>query len=439
LLAVLCFAAVLSLSLSSYLAVCYRSLVLSNRGMQSTHSIELAEVGMEEALWALNNNDWSGWTIAGTTATKTLTGFTYENETGAVNQAPAGQVQLTVTNYNKTVANFASAPTPNIGITSVGIVTLASGATFTRTLQSDARPAQLFTNAIGATGSVTFANGGTIDSYDSSLGDYTSTDPAHLTAGNSSAVVSGASANVSSAQIYGFAATIGPALLSQPSAKIIGPSTPNGVNIDPARVSLSATQPLFDVVSPSVVDSFDPVTSSAQLTNSVTLSTSGAYHYDSINLSDGVELTIQAPVVLKVSNSVQTSGSGRIYVDTGGSLQLLIDEDDGHGLTLQGAGIVNSSRQPKNVSVLVGRNYSGNSSSLIDVTSDFYGSIYLPNDSLTVANSPTIYGAMIGKNINFTGSAPAIHYDTALLRIGIAGVNTPFALVQLRELSPAEP
>jgi hypothetical protein len=251
-------------------------------------------------------------------------------------------------------------------------------------------------------------------------------------------VVSAVSVDVGSAQVYGFAATIGThPLQSQPDAKIIGPNTPHDVNIDAARVSLSATQPLFDVVSPSAIDSFDPVTSSSQLTNSVTLSTSGAYHYDSINLSDGAELTIQAPVVVKVSNSVQTSGSGRIFIDTGGSLQLQVDENDGHGLNLQGAGIVNPSRLPKNVSVLVGRSYSGSSSSIIDTTSEFYGSIYLPNDTLSVASNSPIYGAMIAKNIAFTGSAPAVHYDTALQRIGIAGINTPFSLVQLHELSPA--
>ena len=95
LLAALCFATVLALALASNITVCYRSMQLSSRNMNSGHSVELAETGMEEALWALNKSDWSNnWTLVGSTATKTLTGFTYDNS------GVTGSVNLTVTNYN---------------------------------------------------------------------------------------------------------------------------------------------------------------------------------------------------------------------------------------------------------------------------------------------------------------------------------------------------
>src|SRR4051794_28397532 len=67
LLAALCFATILAISLSSYMTLCYRTLSLSTRSAQGTRAIELAENGLEDALWALNENDWSGWTISGTT------------------------------------------------------------------------------------------------------------------------------------------------------------------------------------------------------------------------------------------------------------------------------------------------------------------------------------------------------------------------------------
>ena len=70
LLAAMCFASVLAIALGSYITVCYRSLQMSSRNSSSTHSVELAEVGMEDALWSLNKDDWSGWAISGTTATK---------------------------------------------------------------------------------------------------------------------------------------------------------------------------------------------------------------------------------------------------------------------------------------------------------------------------------------------------------------------------------
>ena len=57
LLASLCFAMVMAIALGSYLTLCTRSLQLSTRNLNSAHSVELAETGMEEALWALNKND----------------------------------------------------------------------------------------------------------------------------------------------------------------------------------------------------------------------------------------------------------------------------------------------------------------------------------------------------------------------------------------------
>src|ERR1019366_12817 len=79
LLAALCFSLVLAIVLSSYITMCYRSLQMSARHGSSGHSVELAETGMEESLWALHNNDWTGWSISSYTATKTLTGFLYDS------------------------------------------------------------------------------------------------------------------------------------------------------------------------------------------------------------------------------------------------------------------------------------------------------------------------------------------------------------------------
>ncbi len=92
--------------------------------------------------------------------------------------------------------------------------------------------------------------------------------------------------------------------------------------------------------------------------------------------------------MLVVHNSVQTSNSGQITITSTGSLQLHIEEGDGHGLMLQGAGIVNESRIPQNLSVSIGANYAGIPTSSIDVENDFYGTIYLPNDTMNVPATP---------------------------------------------------
>ncbi len=422
LLATLCFAAVLSLSLSSYLAVCYRSLVLSNRSLHSSHTMELAEMGMEQALWSLNTTGGFDGTWnhpIGTTALKTFSGFVYEN--GAV-----GQVAVKIENYLTTPA-----------ITVVGSITLADHTVIARTLQSDARPAPLFTKAVGALNSLTFNFGGLVDSYNSTLATYTPTDPAHLTALNSAAVLSAPTINVGTAQIYGFAVTNAPTVpeptpfLYQTGAKVIGPDSVAAV--DSSRRITNPVLPQYDVSDPA------GGTYRGTLSGSDVLATAGVYRYDAINLADDTELVITAPVILKVANSVQTSGTGKITVTGAGSLELQIDENDGQGLVLQGAGIVNETQLPRNVSVIVGGNYTGTPTSSIDVTNNFYGTVYLPNDTLTVGSNSNIFGALLAKDIIFSGPAPALHYDSALQNVSIADINAPFTLVQLREVSPATP
>src|SRR5204862_5831364 len=64
----LCLTTVLGIALSSYLALCTRSVQFSARLLHNDKARELAQVGLEEALWALNQNDWTSSGPAGTTA-----------------------------------------------------------------------------------------------------------------------------------------------------------------------------------------------------------------------------------------------------------------------------------------------------------------------------------------------------------------------------------
>ena len=59
----LCLVIVLGIAVTGYVAVCARTMEMSNRSFCTTSSVQLAEIGMEEALWsldqallALNNN-----------------------------------------------------------------------------------------------------------------------------------------------------------------------------------------------------------------------------------------------------------------------------------------------------------------------------------------------------------------------------------------------
>src|SRR5271154_3096014 len=72
-LAALCLAMVFAISLSSYMALCYTSLKMSTRALMNEHCSELAETGIEQALYARNNGDWTGWTFSGNIYTVSMT------------------------------------------------------------------------------------------------------------------------------------------------------------------------------------------------------------------------------------------------------------------------------------------------------------------------------------------------------------------------------
>jgi hypothetical protein len=103
LLVALCFVTVLGISLASYIAVCSRTMQISNRTAQTMLSRQLAEMGLEEGLRAYNKGDWSNWTN-GTAATWTITGTTATCNltfpTGTFGQGVTGSVKIRVDNYN---------------------------------------------------------------------------------------------------------------------------------------------------------------------------------------------------------------------------------------------------------------------------------------------------------------------------------------------------
>ena len=71
-LAALCLAMVFAISLSSYIALCYVSLATSTRNVANEHSLELAEAGVEQALY-YDNNSLSGWTVSTFSGITTVT------------------------------------------------------------------------------------------------------------------------------------------------------------------------------------------------------------------------------------------------------------------------------------------------------------------------------------------------------------------------------
>ena len=414
LLAALCFATVLAISLGSYMTVCTRTLALSSRTVQGARAVQLAETGMEDALWALNKNDWSGWNVSGSNATRLVSGFTFD---GGV----TGNISLRITNYDGSSG-------PRV-VSVTGTTTQPDGSTISRNLTSSSDRAPLFLNAIAATtGRVRFKSAGTADSYDSSVpGGYAGQTPgfsAIISSGSTS--TTSATVQLTNAQIKGYVATISTGPSYSTSAKLVGPATPGTTKIDSTRISTSPYQPLFDEVVPTGAGATLPV-------GTATIGTPGAtsptlYYASNVLLSSSQALTVDGPVVLVISGDLSITTSAQIHITVNGSLRIHLGGD----LTINGNGIQNDTQLPKNLVIISTTNPYDTFG--MATNTPFYGVIYTPVSSLTVSNSQTIYGAIVAKAVTFNAS-PVIHYDINLRQTELGGFDTPFAISNWRESS----
>jgi hypothetical protein len=422
----LCFTAVVGIALATYISLCYRSLDLSHRTVQLNRSRHFAEVGIEEALWALNNNTWTGWTPAGANMTQTFSGYS------------PGSGAATSTAVAVTVANYAT-NTPTI--TAAATVTLQDGRTVATTLQATTKPAPVFGYAAASTGGrVRFRNLGTVDSYDSSVGAYGGANVGYA------AVIAGGSAsyqypvNITNALINGYAATSVNSTTpstwisygtTSPFGRIKGPTTPAGTNIDTTRISQSPFLPVLNISEPT--GAFTGSLPSPFVSCSYPVGAGPELWYSTSDLTIGTgTLTITGPVKILIEGDLTISGTGKIQVTATGSLELFVRGSLAISST---SGIQNDTTKPSKVAVYVegsGATYNCTYST----AAPFYGVIFADASGIDFTTSPTIYGAIRASgNVNFdTGTNPTLHYDVALRDTMFSGVGTLFIINQLTQL-----
>ena len=446
----MCFTAVIAIALASYITVCYRSAQLGAREFHSKRARYLAEVGLEEALWALNNNSWatSGknsdqtWTSLGADKTLTLDASNPSNDSSYdLGAGVVGALSLTVRNY----------ATPIPSVRSTATITLPDGTTFSKTFDATTQRASAFPNAVAsAAGKVKFTSGGTVDSFNSALAPY-------------AAVVAGKDVALFNAEVKGYVATYGNVLTDiAAGATVKGPASPASPNIDPSRIGTSAFIPFFPVTTP------PPGTWTGTLTSNLT-ATIGSSSGPTENWKSAGDyalssatLTIQGPVKLFITGTLSLTGSGKIIVQ--GPVKIVVTES----LLLADSGRIVVDSTPNAVAeIFVG----GSTVSLADTAaleniSPSAGApgpanlaLYLTGSGSVVnwnsaarfdgvlcsAGNVTIdspgpgaafYGAILSnKDITFKGAAPEIHYDYALRSATFAGISTPYIINVLSELA----
>jgi hypothetical protein len=450
----LCLMTALGIALGSYLALSTRSAQFSNRFLQAERAQQLAQVGLEEALWALNENTWTAsgpdgtnaWTTSGANRTVTLT-YPLSGSGGS------GTVVLTV-------ANYASAGPTWPTITSNATVTLPGGEVFTKSLQATAATLPLFGNAIAsAEAYVSFAAGGTVDSWNSDPDNNSATAVVaySFTAGNPtnySAVVAGRTNGacgviLTQATVRGYVATFGEPVSystsASPAASIVGPSTAESVKIDTARIGKSAFVPLdgiFSATAPAITgpNFGGPLATVAALANALF---SAPAAIDMFKCGDFVinggllaptqpNISVARPITLIVDGNFVIENIGQLTITETGALKLFVSGD----VTIGGNGIRNLTKDPKKLAIFCSS--SSTTDSLEYTTSEnFCGVIFCENKPIDIRQNATFEGALLSRQwVRFSDGAtsPVFHYDTSLRNTRFDSIKTPYVVKQVTEI-----
>jgi hypothetical protein len=451
-LAALSLTTALGVAVGSYLALTTQGYRTGVRQFLNDRANELTQTGLEEALWALNQGNWTSsgpssntpWTSSGTTRNVTL-------DYGSQGNGATGQVVLAVDNY------AATGPTwPTVRVTAA--VTQSDGRAITRTLQAATSPAPLFGNAIAsAEAGVSFEAGGTVDSWNSDPDNdpATAAVPYSFTAGNAAnyaAVVAGCDDGahgvvLTQAQIRGYVATFGQpvdfSISGSPPGRVSGPATAGSVTVDSARLGRTAFVPISPVFAVSL-----PATSGASygglLGNILALvsallsapSTVEVYKVNGDLTILGIpllapSLTVDRPLKLIIDGNLTIGGAGKITITTSGSLELFVAGD----CTIGGNGIDNQNVQPARCAVYATSTSTANSLQYT-TSATFRGVIYAENKPIDIQQNATFYGALLSRRqVSFTAgaTAPVFHYDTALRTTRFSGIKTPYVISKLTQ------
>jgi hypothetical protein len=434
----LCLTLVLGVAVAGFVAVCARTMAMSNRSFCYTSSTQLAEIGLEEALWSLNqalqafnsgsSYDWpgSGWTVSGTTVAKPLTGF-------ATNVGITGTVSLQITNFNPQNLNLNDPSTFPV-ITSSGTSQMPDGIPITRQLTVRAKPAALFGNAIGAYSSSSFTINWVcqLDSYDTSPPnpvDYSAQTP------TDQAIVSAPNVSVNAANVFGYVATAGTAPTYTTGGTV--KRADSTVARDPRYILTNANQSFFDILSNANL----PGTYAGPLPTGTAELPSGPlsrYTTTDLTLTGSDTLTIRGPVIIVVSGNLSIQDTASIVITDNGSAQIIVSDSTGgsSSIYIGGGGINNTTKLPKNLAVIsrnAGSYYwspEGYYTVKLETSTPFYGVIYAPNGKLSVTGTSTIYGALVANVVDQHYGNGAIHYDLNLRRAVFSALNTPYDISQ---------
>lgn len=401
----------------------------SHRSRMSFQAINLAEAGLDHAIYSIRNNDWAGWTSRG----------------NAYYRSSFPYVHYSFRGESRRIRVYAlpTASTPRM--IAEGRVDLPNGASVSKQIYIELGNSSPFANGISTPNGITFnGNGIYIDSYFSSLGTYNTmysvpgTDhfawsqydltqyPENKFDGGSiaSTNVSPDIINMGNADVWGRVASGGSYLNPNPprvgpNGSIKGKDTPAGVDVDPNRIATDFVADFPPVTAP---------TSTSALTSysGSTLGSSGSttfYNLSELKLkaSDPV-LMVQGEVTLVVDGDIEIFGT--LQLAAGAEIKIYVEGN----FEVRGndSSIVNPAGRPENLIVYgTGADDPSTSSDETPIftlqgSTSFYGVVYAPEADIVLGGSGShkgeMFGAAVGLSVEF-GGGYQFHYDEDLANL----------------------
>lgn len=383
---------------------------LATRSYYAGSALNLAEAGIEEAMWAANSGAFdsaAGWEPAaagGAVVLRRLTGL----------DLAQGAAELLV----RVDAPASTSPV----VTSLGLVRLPGQPPIVKQLRVTLARRAVWANAIVAKGAVTFnGNNVAIDAYDSARGPWHAVSNRLDQATVATTATSNGGLAVNNADIYGYVATGGGMPVVGPNGSVLGATSPSSPKLDPSRLRTDFSYNIPDAPAPA-----GTAVALADITGNLTLPRAGdtpdangryLYQTNQIDLNNKV-LTITGPVDLVVASHISVGGgSGSITLSAAATSSELRLYAAGN-VTLAGGGAVNATGASSRL-ILYGTRTQAAAATLgaqqfsLGGNAGFAGLIYAPNADLSLhggGSSGLFDGAVIARNVTLNGNY-AFHYD----------------------------
>lgn len=150
----------------------------------------------------------------------------------------------------------------------------------------------------------------------------------------------------------------------------------------------------------------------------------GAVDLGTVRISGSKTITLQAPGDY-IASKLQISGGAKIVINGTGPVRLFV-RGASSSIGISGNGIVNNGR-PQDLQIY----YNGGASTSISGNAAFNGVLYAPNSPVRIVGNSHIYGSIAAGSISVTGNG-AFHYDRALANMNN---NTILTLSRMQTVS----